>query len=108
MTVELSELRDRADDVAASLRRGEPVAFTDAGRLLAQTPASPRDREPIPEERLAEAVRIGAILPPKDPNGRAAFLALRPVTLGGRSLLDHLLEAREEEYREDECGNPLP
>ena len=101
-TLELSDLGARAEDLAASLRRGEPVSLIEGGKPLGRfTP------EPTPEERYAEAVRAGTITPPTSPDALHRFLRRPSPKFGGKPLLDHLLEAREEEYGEDECGHQL-
>ena len=101
MTIELSELRERAEEVAATLRRGETLVLSDSGRIATVSfGESPKDAEVANDERYRRAVQAGRIIPASHRGAGKGLETLPKVEIGGRALLDHILEAREEEDQE--------
>jgi len=88
-TVGIRELKQNASAVMALVKTGEVVTVTERGRPVGKI-------SPIRKSRLDDMIEAGEAIPA---NGNLAdILPLTPVpTKDGRSLLDTLLEMREEE-----------
>jgi len=88
-TVGIRELKQNASAVMAQVKAGEVVIVTERGKPVGKI-------SPIRQSRWEEMIESGELIPAK---GNLADLPPRPVmeTKDGRTLLETLLEMREEE-----------
>jgi len=89
--VSISELKNQLSAYLQSVRRGEIVVVYDRSRPVARID---RVTDEDDQDRIAELQRTGQLAPPVDP--MPLDLLRGPAPRSGASVLDALLEEREE------------
>jgi prevent-host-death family protein len=96
----VSELKNKLSAYLRRVKAGESVLVTDRGQPIARL--EPLRGPAAADARLARLIAEGVIIPPKNPMSHeelAKFLR-RPLPTSKKSVLEALLEEREEERKE--------
>lgn len=95
LTVSVTEAKNKLSALLARVKAGETVVITERGVPVARVEPAVSSSSEDDEARLARLERKGIIKRPKRPLSRE-LLETRPPAGTGKSIVDTLLEEREE------------